>query len=113
MALPDRRDFLSWSTHGLTMSALLHLLQRDGGAKAAVTPGESADPPPPLPAKCRRVIHLYMAGGPSHLELFDYKPELERLDGAPMPDSFTKGQPIAQLQDQIRTRALEPSGIND
>jgi hypothetical protein len=39
-----------------------------------------------------------MAGGPSHLETFDYKPELNQLNGQPMPDSFTKGQPIAQLQ---------------
>ncbi len=41
-----------------------------------------------------------MAGGPSHLETFDFKPELQRLDGQPMPESFTKGQPIAQLQGQ-------------
>ena len=39
-----------------------------------------------------------MAGGPSHLELFDYKPALVRRDGEPMPESFTKGQQIAQLQ---------------
>ncbi len=39
-----------------------------------------------------------MAGGPSHLETFDYKPELARLDGQPMPASYTAGQPIAQLQ---------------
>lgn len=48
----------------------------------------------------KRVIHLYMAGGPSHLETFDYKPELSRLDGQPMPDALTEGQPIAQLQNQ-------------
>jgi len=41
-----------------------------------------------------------MAGGPSHLETFDYKPELERLHGQPMPESFTAGQPLAQLQGQ-------------
>ena len=41
-----------------------------------------------------------MAGGPSHLETFDYKPELDRLSGNTMPESFTKGQPIAQLQGQ-------------
>jgi hypothetical protein len=39
-----------------------------------------------------------MAGGPSHLETFDYKPKLAKMDGKPMPDSYTKGQPIAQLQ---------------
>ena len=41
-----------------------------------------------------------MAGGPSHLETFDYKPKLAELHGQPMPESFTKGQPIAQLQGQ-------------
>lgn len=48
--------------------------------------------------KAKRVIFLCMAGGPSHLETFDPKPQLEKLSGKPMPDSFTKGQPIAQLQ---------------
>ena len=41
-----------------------------------------------------------MAGGPSHLETFDYKPKLEELDGKPMPKSFTECQQIAQLQGQ-------------
>jgi hypothetical protein len=50
------------------------------------------------PAKAKRVIYLYMAGGPSQLESFDYKPVLQKLDGQPMPESLTKGQPIAQLQ---------------
>ncbi|MBL8842688.1 MAG: DUF1501 domain-containing protein [Planctomycetes bacterium] len=48
--------------------------------------------------KAKRVIWLYMAGGMSHLDTFDEKPALARLDGQPMPESFTAGQPIAQLQ---------------
>lgn len=48
--------------------------------------------------KAKRIIFLCMAGGPAHLELFDYKPELVKRDGQPMPESFTKGQQIAQLQ---------------
>jgi len=51
-----------------------------------------------FPAKAKRVIHLCMAGGPSHLESFDPKPELNRLNGNPFPESFTKGQQLAQLQ---------------
>src|SRR5207302_403483 len=47
-----------------------------------------------------RVIFLYMSGGPSHLETFDHKPTLAKLDGQLMPESFTSGQPIAQLQGQ-------------
>ena len=50
--------------------------------------------------RCKRMIYLYMAGGPSHLETFDYKPKLAEMHGQPMPESFTKGQPIAQLQGQ-------------
>jgi len=48
--------------------------------------------------RVKRVIHLCMAGGPSHLETFDHKPGLAKFHGKPMPDSLTEGQPIAQLQ---------------
>ena len=48
--------------------------------------------------KVKRVIHLCMAGGASHLETLDYKPKLREMDGKPMPKSITEGQPIAQLQ---------------
>jgi len=50
------------------------------------------------PATAKRVIFLYQAGGPSHLETFDFKPKLREMDGKGMPESFTKGQQIAQLQ---------------
>ncbi len=50
------------------------------------------------PAKAKRVIFLYQAGGPSHLETFDYKPKLAEMNSKPMPESMTKGQQIAQLQ---------------
>lgn len=51
-----------------------------------------------LAPTAKRVIFLTQAGGMSHLETFDYKPKLAEMDGQPMPDSYTKGQPIAQLQ---------------
>jgi uncharacterized protein (DUF1501 family) len=51
-----------------------------------------------LAPKAKRIIFLTMAGGPSHLETLDYKPKLAEMHGQPMPESFTKGQPIAQLQ---------------
>ena len=54
-------------------------------------------------AKAKRVIFLYQAGGPSHLETFDYKPKLAEMHGKGMPESFTKGQQIAQLQGQTLT----------
>lgn len=58
--------------------------------------------------KAKRVVFLYMSGGPSHLETLDYKPELERRDGEAMPDSVTKGQPIAQLQGKSRLKIMGP-----
>ncbi|MEQ1824703.1 MAG: DUF1501 domain-containing protein [Pirellula sp.] len=54
----------------------------------------------PLPQRAKRVIWLTMAGGPSQFELFDNKPKLAEMDGQPMPDSYTRGQQLAQLQGQ-------------
>lgn len=54
--------------------------------------------PPHVTPRIKRVIYLCMAGGPSHLETFDYKPKLAEMHGEPMPESYTKGQQIAQLQ---------------
>lgn len=63
--------------------------------------------PAHLQPRAKRVIHLCMAGGASHLETFDPKPDLARLHGKPMPESFTRGQPIAQLQGQ-KLRCFAP-----
>jgi Protein of unknown function (DUF1501) len=52
------------------------------------------------PPRAKRIIWLYMAGGMSHLDTFDYKPKLVEMHGQPMPASLTKGQQIAQLQGQ-------------
>jgi len=90
-----RRSFLSTTGVGLGSVALDALLRRD--ADAADRYRGLASFPHHAP-KAKRVIYLYMSGGPSHLETFDYKPELDKLNGQPMPESFTKGQPIAQLQ---------------
>lgn len=87
----SRRTFLARTGVGLGSVALSSLLARE----ALASPGL-----PHFAPKAKRVIFLYMSGGPSHLETFDYKPQLDRLDGQPMPESFTKGQPIAQLQGQ-------------
>ena len=90
-----RRSFLQTSGLGIGAVALQSMLLKDSlGSR----PGVSGLPD--LPFKAKRVIFLCMAGGPSHLETFDYKPKLDELHGKPMPESFTKGQPIAQLRGQ-------------
>ena len=84
----NRRTFLSRAGVGLGAAAL-------GSLEAAAS---GLDSIPHHRPRAKRVIFLCMAGGPSHLETFDYKEKLAKMDGQPMPESFTKGQPIAQLQ---------------
>src|SRR3984957_9645705 len=87
-----RRTFLRSGLSGVGLLGLNALLDRRLFASTGVVN------PLHFPAKAKRVIFLYQAGGPSHLETFDYKPKLAELSGKPMPESITKGQPIAQLQ---------------
>ena len=108
MYLPDvigarnsRRTFLGRTVAGLGTAALAGLLGQPVLADpASGQPAKGVIDPLHFPAKAKRVIWLCMAGGMSHLESFDYKPELAKLHGQPMPESFTQGQPIAQLQGQ-------------
>jgi hypothetical protein len=94
--LLQRRTFLGQTCRGVGAVALSSLIS---SAKAAEPDkGLGVIAKPHIPPKAKRVIYLVMAGGPSHLELFDNKPVLAKEHGKPMPESFTKGQPIAQLQ---------------
>ncbi len=68
---------------GLALASLLHEEQARAGAADPLAPK-----PPHIPAKARAVIFLFMAGGPSHLETFDPKPLLNKLDGQPRPKEF-------------------------
>lgn len=86
--MESRREFLSWSTHGLTAAAMGHLLSRDRVLAEPIA-GEADDRAPHFPARCRRVIHIYLCGGLSHLDSFDHKPELEKYHGKPVPGSET------------------------
>jgi uncharacterized protein (DUF1501 family) len=98
-----RRTFLARSGLSLGGAALGSLLARDSLAAAVSGPAARAHGaihPLHHPAKAKSVIFLCLAGGPSHLETFDYKPVLAELDGKEMPESVTAGQPIAQLQGQ-------------
>src|SRR5271168_1115643 len=85
----SRRAFLGKSAYGLGGIALASLLDPKmiGAAQAAETNGRwtGVVNPPHFPVRAKRIIHLYMAGGPSHLETFDNKPELKKIDGQPFP----------------------------
>ena len=94
-----RRAFLTETATGLGAVALCTLLDPQS-ARGAASEGKWKGVVAPLhhPAKAKRVIWLTMAGGPSQLETFDWKPKLAELHGTPMPESMTKGQQLAQLQ---------------
>ena len=95
----NRRSFLHRSAYGLGGLALAGLL--DPRAFGGEATSRGVVNPLHVPAKAKRVIHLCMAGGPSQFETFDPKPELDRLDGQAFPESFTKGQQLAQLQGSV------------
>ena len=89
----SRRTFLKRTSIGVGGLALSSMLDQTLWGRGRVSDAQ-------VQPKCKRVIHLCMAGGPSHLESLDYKPKLKEMDGQPMPKSFTDGQQIAQLQGQ-------------
>ena len=93
-----RRQFLSASAKGIGTAALAALMNPAHLFGETLKSSSIISNTPHFVPKAKRVIYLYMAGGPSHLELFDYKKGMAPLNGQPMPESFTKGQPIAQLQ---------------
>jgi hypothetical protein len=95
----SRRRFLQQTGCGFGALAFSYLLGLDGLAARAGATTTSLNPmrpkPPHFPGEAKSVIWLFMEGGPSHIDLFDPKPELDRLAGQPMPESF--GRPITAM----------------
>ncbi len=92
LVAPTRRDWLSSTAFGLGAIGLASVLPVSDRAAHGDDSGVSADAASPLapksphfPARIRHVIHVYLNGGPSQVDLFDPKPELARLDGQPLP----------------------------
>jgi hypothetical protein len=90
-----RRHFFSRCGVGLGQIALAHVLSD----RISAAPADSHQPMEPkqphFPPKVKNVIFLFMAGGPSQLELFDYKPRLQQYDGKPIPESLVAGKRFA------------------
>jgi hypothetical protein len=84
----NRRDWLLQAGAGFGALALLDLLTQDAAAGPESTTRSSTSESWRRPASARSVIFLFMEGGPSHLDTFDPKPELNRLAGQPLPSSF-------------------------
>ena len=104
----NRRSFLQQSSYGLGGLAMAMLHQKGSAATADLAKPDDwkgALKAPHSPVKAKRVIFLCMAGGPSQYETFDWKPELKKLHDQAFPESFTKGQQLAQLQGaQLKAR---------
>jgi hypothetical protein len=99
----SRRDFLARAGGGLGGLALLSLLGRDARAASGVV-NPNAPRPPHFTPKAKSVIWCFLDGGPSHVDLFDPKPVLSKLDGKPLPDSFER--PVTAMGNTAYTPLL-------
>jgi hypothetical protein len=97
-----RRHFFRECGIGVGKIALASLLTEPFAARASADTQAARNPlapkPPHFPAKAKRVIHLFMAGAPSQLDLFDNKPFLTKYEGKPIPPSVINGQRYAFIQ---------------
>lgn len=94
----NRRVFLGRSALGLGGTALMHLLSADAASAApGKNPFAGVLDKPHHPPKAKRIISLFMAGGPSQLDLFDHKPKLNELNGQDLPESVRMGQRVTGM----------------
>ncbi|MGC4005916.1 MAG: DUF1501 domain-containing protein [Pirellulales bacterium] len=104
-AATTRRQFLRRFAGGLAGTAFAELLRRDGLTLRAAEPTKRAKPAvdpgildkPHFPPRAKRIIWLFMAGGPSQLETFDYKPLLNERHGQELPDDVRGGQRLTGM----------------
>ena len=96
----SRRDFLTTSASGIGGIALSSLMSET--VRGEVSSGEAVNPLAAkrshFGAKAKRCIYIFMAGAPSHLDLFNYRPKLQELDGQKMPESLLKDMRFAFIQ---------------
>ena len=111
-----RRHFFGQCGLGIGSIALASMFGQGASAALSATPGNAGvaataltNPMAPkvghIPATAKNVIYLFMAGGPSQLELFDYKPKLIELDGKPIPDSYIAGKRFAFMDSSFKNKS--------
>lgn len=99
-----RRHFFSRTATGAGMAALASLLGRDLSANTGALAGLPHHPP-----KAKRIIYLFQSGGPSQMELFDYKPRLMDFQGQDLPESIRQGQRLTQMSATQSSFPVVPS----
>ena len=100
-----RRHFFGVNSTGVGLAALVELWGRD--ARAAAHGGLSGLPH--FPATAKRVIYLFQSGGPSQIELFDYKPRLREFQGTDLPESVRGGQRLTGMSATQSSFPVVPS----
>jgi hypothetical protein len=115
-ALVTRRELFGRSAVGIGTAALASLLNADG--LAATDEPRRSEPQGGLPGfphfapKAKRVIYLFMNGGPTHVDLFDYKQKLKRLHGQPIPQDYVAGKRFSTMtgdpQGKVILAPVEP-----
>src|SRR5262245_2271262 len=86
--LITRRQFFGRTACGIGSAALASLLRSEGFAQTVA---------PHFAPKAKRVIYLFMDGAPTHVDLFDYKPRLQKLHGTPIPDEYLAGKRFSTM----------------
>lgn len=108
-----RRQFLGKSSTGLGAAALSTLLNQ-GSANAAAHSQEHSGLPdlPHSAGKAKNIIYLFMNGAPTHVDLFDHKPDLYKQHGKPIPESFFKGKRFSTMtgnpSGKVMLQPIEP-----
>src|SRR5437868_1559562 len=110
LPVANRRTFLTRCGLSLGGFALWDLLRRDAAAAPApANPFKGILDAPHFAPKAKRVIYLFMSGGPSQLDLFDHKPLLNEMNGQDLPDSVRRGQRLTGMSGNQATLPLAGS----
>lgn len=109
--LQTRRQFFGRGATGIGSAALASLLNPNQ-LHAANATTDGIDGLPHFAPKAKRVIYLFMNGGPTHTDLFDFKPQLQQLHGKPVPESFFQGKRFSTMtgnpQGKVMLAPVEP-----
>jgi len=109
----NRRDLLTRTGTGFGMLALAGLLADEASAAVPRNVNPLAPRPPQFPAKAKHVVHLFMNGGPSQVDTFDYKPQLAQQHGKPLPthNLRTERKTGAAMKSPFKFQRYGESGI--
>lgn len=110
----DRRNFLAKTSLGLGALALGSLIGKNAFGNLGKEPAASLEEEvlralPHLAPKAKRVVYLFMSGGPSQFETFDYKPKLANMFGQNLPDSVRQGQRLTSMSSNQSILPMVPS----